>query len=362
MQNNNSLPNYLKFFKIAFLIAVILVFVSSIIYFFFGFNKGFDLKGGTQLVVSFELSDIDISNEKDFEKASNDVKSILDKNNISVNSFQVLGKYDSQNFVITFDNISDEELEKVRIEINENFSASFASLTDEEQVNTLGKLEDLTRKTTVVGSLIDYNLVMITISALIFLLSIACIYACFRFKVGGALTIVFGLVFDLVVFLSLIILFRVEVNRYIFAVCSLIYALSLYSSVSMMLEIKSLAKEPNNSNLSNADIANLYISKTWKTTFLKYVIAFAFSLVLCLVLIPNVIYTSLACFVGFVVLFASHLLILPAFWAFINVKKETFTKQGIVRTNVVEKKVASTQNEILENNNDEDAEVIEIKE
>ncbi len=359
MQNNSSAPNYLKYFKTTLISLLVIIFVSTIMFLFYGFNRGVDFKGGTQLIVDFENSNINIENTDDFNFANREVQKILDNNNIIVNSFQIEGTYGVQSFVITFSEKSSSVVQKIRLEINSLLQDDFSALSQEEQIAALGTIRDLTMKTTQINSFVDSTLILSTTLALVIALIIICIYSTIRFKYAGAITILFGLVFDVLLFLSAIVLLRIEINRYIFTLICLVFAVSLYTSASMFLKIRDIAKDPNNIELSNAQVANFYLKESWKSNFVKYLFAFVMGLILTLVLSPNLVYACLAGLVGLVIIFITHHLLIPAFWVNINVNKETFTKHGVVK--VDSKTIKIESKEISTNDKDDNAEVIEVK-
>ena len=361
--NETKNADYLKFFKPCLIVTLILIVISAFIVGFLGFNTNVDFYGGTQLVVEFTNSNINIDNDEDFSTADSGVREILSRHGININSFQVQGEYNSKSFVITFDNVSDDILNTIRLEINSKFNTS-------NHYNDLGNKQDiidsnfdLTRDTSVIDSFIASDIFISIISTLLFALTIICIYACFRVKVAGGLTILFGAIFDIVLMLCFIALARIEVNRYIFVVLGLITALSVYASSNMMFDIKEKAKDPSLSTKSNYEIANLSIDSSWKKSLGIYLGIFLILVIWGIFTTTNVLHTLLAILAGVVVVFGTHLFVTPAFWVAINRQKETFTKHGIIRTDKsVDAVVVNKENDNNQNDQDKDAEVIEINE
>ena len=74
---SNKLTDFTKFFKPCLIVALILIVVCSVLVGVFGFNKGLDLTGGTQLVVDFSLTDVKTEDDKQLGEAQQKVKNIF---------------------------------------------------------------------------------------------------------------------------------------------------------------------------------------------------------------------------------------------------------------------------------------------
>ena len=353
--NKRRNVDYTRFFKPCLIVIFALILISAVVVGLFGFNLGLDFTGGTQLVVEFTNTSIEAENDEDLANARDEVVKILGEHNVDINSFQVQGAYNSRSFVITFANVSDDVLNSIRLDINR-------VLNEDDSITSsiLNTSTDLTRNTSEIDSFVLSSEFLTIVSTLIFAVTLICIYACFRFKVAGGLTILFGAVVDILLLLSFIILARIEINRYIFTVLALIMALSIYASVSMLIDIKDKARDPNLSTKSNADIVNLSVEESWKKSLFVYLTAFVLLIIWGILSTTNVLYVLIAIIAGIAVVFGTHIFVAPAFWSAIQKTKETFTKRGIIRTEntgkTAVKPVVTT-----ENNKDDSAEVIEVK-
>jgi preprotein translocase subunit SecF len=317
--------NYLSFIKPILSVCLAIVFVAGLLVAFYGFNYGFDITGGTQLVVDFTLSNVDIDNAEDFDTASSEVQEILTSNGVLVNSFQVQGDYGTKSFVVTFKKTSELNLQNIRLQINEQFNATenYQTYVDEDnEVAFLGTDYDLTRSTSTVESFIGSEEFVETVGAMLFALTIVMIYAFFRVKFGGALAIFFGGLFDVVMTLAFLAIVRIEINSYIFVVMALVLAYSIYSSADFGFNLKEKLKDQNFDDKTNSQLANMVVDENWKKNFAVAICSLVGLTVIGLLCYRNVMYVCLAGLVGVVVVFASHIFVVPAFYAFFAKPRE----------------------------------------
>ena len=356
MKSNEALKstNYVKFFKPCLIVILAIILIGAVVVGFFGFNTSLDFSGGTQLVVEFTGTNYPASDDETLAKAEGEIRQILYDYNVDINSFQIQGEYNSRAFVITFKNVEGQTLDKIRLDINKLLKED-----DSLDSSILGEQEDLTFRTSKIDSFVASSEFLTIVSALIFAITLICVYACFRFKVAGALTILFGAVADLLLFLSFVALARIEVNRYLFVALALIMIVSVYASVSMFIDIKQKAKEPSLSTKSNQDLVNMYVDQNWKKNLFIYVAVCLALVVWGILSTTNVMYTLIALIAGLVVIFGTHIFVVPAFWSSIQRTRETFTKRGILRTEA-SGKVAVKQEKL--NEKDSSAKVIDVEE
>ena len=347
---NSNKPDFTKFFKPCLYVALILFCISAIIVGVFGFNKGFDFVGGTQIIVDFDLTEVNTEDDKQLSDAQKTIKKIISENNAEVNSFQEQGSYVTKEFVITINKTSDENIRNIRIAINKEYNTSeqYKNLTNKDEI--LGTNGDLTKNTTSIDGFVNPKILLTVVATLLFALTIATIYALFRVKARGAITIAFGGVLDVVITLCFVAITRIEINKYIFVVMALVLCLSVYASASLMLKIKENARNPHYLNLSNKEVVNLTVGESVNQTIFTYLGAFILAVVWCIFGTQNILYSLLSCLAGIAVVLATHIFVLPAFWSAISSKKETFTKQGVARVETV--KV---------DKKDDNAEVVEVE-
>ena len=329
------------------IVAFVLVVASAIMLAVCGFNKGFDFTGGTQLVVQFELTDLDIENQEDCETASTEIKGILREHSITVNSFQTQGDYGSKSFVITFQNASEDDVNAVRVAINQKYNTSgeFADLVAHNKAEEIiGKSTDLTKQTAHIDGLIEKGTLLTTIAAVIFSLTVLTVYACFRLTIAGSLSMLFSTLLGIVGTLCLVVLSRIQINTYIFATLGLVALANVFASSDLLFTIKDLNKDKTYSDYTTYDLSNLAVSRTFNKNLIVYIISFVLSILVGVLSFTNILHVALVAFAGLVVTLAVSTFITPALYASFNQKRI---------------KVPSSN---VQNNQDKNAEVIEIKE
>jgi len=358
--NSSKKHDFLSFLKPILTVCFAFVLVASVIVGFYGFRSSVDINGGTQLVVDFVNSNVDIEDETELNEASTTVREILQENGVTVNSFQVQGEFGTKSFVITFEDVSQLTLQNIRLAINEEFNASetYADfVTDENAVGILDNNYDLTRSTSTIDSFISSDELLVTISTLLFALTILMLYAFFRVKLAGAFSIFFGGVFDILMSLAFIALARVEINSYIFVVMTFTLAVSIYMSAEFSFNIKDKLKDGQFAEKSTYELANIVVEENWKKNLMIAICSFVGLVIIGLVSFGSVMYVALASLVGMVVVFASHTFVVPALYVFFARNREAFSavKPNKKLETTITKEVESKTNDI-----DKTAKVIEI--
>lgn len=371
--NSSKKRDFLSFIKPILTVCFALIVLSSVLVGFYGFRANVDINGGTQLVVDFAVSNVDIEDEVKLNEASNKVKEILQDNDVSVNSFQVQGDFGTKSFIVTFEKTSQLTLQNIRLAINEEFNASetYADFVEDENATAiLDDNFDLTRRTSTIGSFISSDEFLVTLSTLLFALTILMIFALFHLKLAGALAMFFGGVFNVVMSLVFIAIARVEINSYIFVVMGLTLAVSVYMSADFAFNIKEKKKDQQLADKSIREIANIVVGENWKKNFVMSICSLVGLVIIGLISYGSVMYVALGSLVGMIVVFASHIFVVPAFFVFFSrgremskVNKVADTSKTIKTNEVKKEKVENEESEVETQTNDEDksAKVIEIE-
>ena len=367
MKSKSSLKDkkidFLKWLKPSLIVSLILVVIASIFWGVFGFNKGFDFTGGTQLVVDFSAQN-NLQTDEGVAEVSKGIREILNENDVEINSFQLQGEYYEKCFVITFKETDIDTVRNIRLQINAKYNQAeeYLDLAVDQKEKVLDDEAyysvDMTRGTTEIDSLISPTAVITTISTVVFALIIAMIYACFRFKTAGALTIVFAGVFATVLTAAFVLITRIEINTYFFAVLGLVLIASVYGSADFLFNVKQKTKDPMLTDKTNHDLANIVLNENLVKNIVVYSSILVASLLLGIVAVLNILHLSLAVVVGLAVTFASNLFVVPAFWATINKKRELSRPTAILNNKDDSAEVVEVEEET--NDNDENQEVVEV--
>lgn len=318
-KKTNTCFDVMKLFKPALIAMLVLVIAAGVLVGIFGFNKGVDFTGGTQLVVQFENSNIDIENSTDFEIASNGVRKILNGNGVKIESFQTQGEYGTKTFVVTFKKTSNKTLQDIRVAINKQFndSEAFFEVKDDAArcVEFLGDGFDMTRQTTQINATQSSKTWFIVGAGMLFALVLAVVYACIRFKTLGGLTMAIASIVDVLLTLCIVAVARVEINSYIFAVTAVILCTSVFATADFLFAAKEKGADPTLKIKSNAELAGVAVDSLWKKNQVAYIIALVASLIVGVITVQSILHVALSCIAGLAVVYATHLFVVPALWS-----------------------------------------------
>ena len=287
---------------------------------------------------------------KHWQNCSNKINEILNKNGVSVNSFQEQGEYSYKSFVITVKTKNENTIYNIRLDINKEFnnSSAFANLvSSSEEFKILEDdnytMHDITKKTTTIDGLISPTAVIATISTLLFAIVACMVYALFRVKVAGGLTIVLSGVLSVLLTVAFLAITRIEINTYFFVCLGLIEFVSLMTTLEFLFAAKQKLKDPLLTDKTNEELANKVVHENFVKTILTYACCGVACVILGLIGVLSILKLALVSFVGLVVSLAVNLFVVPAFFAKASKKRD-----------LVKPVYAS-------NDVDKDAEVIEVE-
>ena len=218
--------NFVSQFSYAKYLSYSIIILGIIFYFFEGPTLGIDFKGGTELIV--QLDD-----------------NLSDKENVIA-----LLNYKS----IKFSNIKTYGSDKVRIlfedDVNQNLLSSFFNIVSYNKI----------------GSTISSDLKYDAIKALSIALLLIGLYIIIRFDWYSAIGSIFALFHDILIVMTLLILFSYEFNINIIAAFLIIIGYSLNDTIVIFDRMRENIYEYSNMQLS--DIINLSLNETFNRTII----------------------------------------------------------------------------------------------
>lgn len=346
-----------------YLIAISVILLFALIFgLIFGFNKGFDFVGGTQITVDFaedsiEHNDKNLTYDEYLKEVSSTVKDIISSNGGKIHSFQVQDIDGGTSFVVTIRQKSPSTLKQIRLELNREFNdfSEYKDLADDEKYKILDQYFDITKNTSAIESLILPNTIIACIAGLLTVLTAVFVYCCFRLKLASSLTLLFGGILNLVVFCALMILSRIEINAYFFALLALILLVSIYNSLNFFFDIKEKLKDPKLNSKSNKELAEIVLKEDFIKNISVYAVCLAIALIFGIFGVVSILHLGLATILGLVILFVTHSFILPEVWILLNKKNEYIRPIPKQKKNEVEVMAGK-------NNADKLAKVVEVDE
>tara|TARA_B000000557_G_scaffold218725_1_gene186256 strand:+ start:1490 stop:2362 length:873 start_codon:yes stop_codon:yes gene_type:complete len=218
--------NFVSQFKYAKYLSYSLIFLGVILYFFKGPTLGIDFKGGTEVIVKL---DDNLSTKEQLATYLNS-KSI---------KFSNIKTYGNDNIRILFENDMDQNL------ISKNIN-----------VVSFNKI----------GSTISSDLKYDALKALSIALLLIGLYIIIRFDWYSAIGSIFALFHDILIVMTLLILFSFEFNVNIIAAFLIIIGYSLNDTIVIFDRMRENIYEYSNMELS--EIINLSLNETFNRTII----------------------------------------------------------------------------------------------
>ena len=218
--------NFVSQFKYAKYLSYSLIFLGVILYFFKGPTLGIDFKGGTEVIVKL---DDNLSTKEQLATYLNS-KSI---------KFSNIKTYGNDNIRILFENDMDQNL------ISKNIN-----------VVSFNKI----------GSTISSDLKYDALKALSIALLLIGLYIIIRFDWYSAIGSIFALFHDILIVMTLLILFSYEFNVNIIAAFLIIIGYSLNDTIVIFDRMRENIYEYSNMKLS--EIINLSLNETFNRTII----------------------------------------------------------------------------------------------
>lgn len=252
--------NFVKNFKNFLATSIAIVLLAAIIFGFFGFNTNFTMSNGHLFKVTFgtELT----LEEK--ESVVNTVKDVLLQNEVHHSRVVVEGEYENNTVVVL---IRGSLLNKTGEELQDAFTAISDEIKLEiENDHTFGglKISDLQKTSPIsILSRIGDLAYVIAIIAVAF-----AVYALIKYEALTALAMIIGALHDVLLFVAVIVLARIEISTFIFlaAVFAFIYSLIVnsinFDAIHTGLQKEKFVKQ------TNAQM----IDKVWKGNISKHAV------------------------------------------------------------------------------------------
>jgi len=325
---NSKFDFYKHFWK--FVIApAVLVITAIVLLCTVGFNAGFDFTGGTQITVfsnndkTFEgsaVSSYDLEKSEDYNAFLEEIKETLKENDTTALSYQKtiltveeLGIYDGHAVVVRVQELDEQKVSSLTQKIAKNFG--YDQATNEENAS------DAVISSTI-SPVITQGTLNLVIIALLSAIAILFVYLTFRLGVSGAMSVIFGLAFDVLMMLCFALVFRLQVEIWFLAGVIVLMLFSFINNILLFNNIKNNATngkfevDGKYSRASNKDIINYSI----KESLSRQTVFACISLVtICLVSIiatVGVRAAMLPFLFGMLASIYASVFILPVLWAY----------------------------------------------
>ncbi len=235
-------------------------------------NIGIDFQGGTILTIEFENAE---ENAQKYDENLTKIKSVAESNGITISRDQKSGE---STIIVQYVNYAKEkgsEDASAMQETNQKIKTQLLEMSDN---GTIGKIAENGITFTTIGNTSSKNLLKTAAIAVAIALACMLVYIIIRFDFYSALATIVALLHDIIIMMSLSVIFYVEIGDSIVAALITIVAYSINNTIVVFDRIRSdikpykKAKEPYDVPKIVNDAIFGTMTRTIYTTFTTIVV------------------------------------------------------------------------------------------
>ena len=272
------------------LVALILTLVGH------GINLGIDFSGGLSMQYDMKTS-----------VASSAVSAVLDGMGVKSSTVTVQGK-DNNEVNIRIKDVSKDDIQKVQATFEENIKKDYPDAVSVGDVNYVGP---------VAGATLVKNAVISVLLAAVLML----IYIAIRFDLNSGIAAVFGLLHDVLIMLSFMVIFRslIQMNSSFIAAALTIVGYSINNTIVIFDRIRENAKKMP--TVAREEVTNISIRESLGRTICTTVTTLITIVALCILGVASIREFALPIIVGILSGVYSANMINGDVWAFLEEKR-----------------------------------------
>ncbi len=322
-----------KVFYIVPLFVILVMLVCGMCYQFtdtqqYFANIGIDFQGGTILTIEFQ--DADANSEKydaNLAVIKSVVEDVLSEENISVSRDQKSGESTIIVQYVNFKNGADDakSMNVANLEIKDKLNAK----SDNGEISKIVSINDTT-----IGNTSSRNLLKTAAIAVAIALACMLVYIIIRFDLHSALATIVALLHDLIIMMSLSIIFYVEIGDSIVAALITIVAYSINNTIVVFDKVRSTMKPIKQSRTEKYDIGQVVntsifgtMTRTIYTTFTTLIVM----IILVAIGVASIKTFGLPIIFGLIAGFYSSVFIAAPLWADFKTLGKKITKDRVNR-------------------------------
>ena len=263
-----------------------------------GINLGIDFEGG-------------LSRQYDMKAAvaSADVSSVLSDMGIKSSTVTVQGR-DNNEAIIRIKDVSKDDIQKVQAEFEENIKKAYPEAVSVGDVNYVGPVAGAT--------LVKNAIISVLLAAALML-----IYIAIRFDLNSGIAAVFGLLHDVLIMLSFMVIFRsvIQMNSSFIAAALTIVGYSINNTIVIFDRIRENAKKMP--TIAREEVTNISIRESLGRTICTTVTTLITIVALCILGVASIREFALPIIVGIISGVYSANMINGYVWAFLEEKRRS---------------------------------------
>lgn len=285
--------------RICLIISAVIIVAALLLHLFgMGINLGIDFSGG-------------LSMQYDMKTAVNasDVTAVLDKMGVVDNTVQVQGA-NSNEVNIRIKNLDKDDVQKVQADFEAGVKEIYPEAESVGDVNYVGP---------VAGETLVRNAVISVLLAAALML----IYIAIRFDLNSGIAAVFGLLHDVLIMLSFMVIFRsvIQMNSSFIAAALTIVGYSINNTIVIFDRIRENAKKMP--TVAREEVTNISIRESLGRTICTTVTTLITIVALCILGVASIREFALPIIVGIISGVYSANMINGYVWAFLEEKRRS---------------------------------------
>ena len=263
-----------------------------------GINLGIDFEGGLSMQYDMKTA-----------VAAANVSAVLDTMGVKSSTVTVQGRNDNE-AVIRIKDVSKDDIQKVQAEFEENVKKDYPEAVSIGDVNYVGP---------VAGATLVKNAVISVLLAAALML----IYIAIRFDLNSGIAAVFGLLHDVLIMLSFMVIFRsvIQMNSSFIAAALTIVGYSINNTIVIFDRIRENAKKMP--TVAREEVTNISIKESLGRTICTTVTTLITIVALCILGVASIREFALPIIVGILSGVYSANMINGYVWAFLEEKRRS---------------------------------------
>ena len=285
--------------KICLIISGAIILVAVVLTIFgHGINLGIDFEGGLSMQYDMKAA-----------VASADVSNVLSEMGIKSSTVTVQGR-DNNEAVIRIKDVSKDDIQKVQADFEESIKQTYPEAVSVGDVNYVGPVAGAT--------LVKNAIISVLLAAALML-----IYIAIRFDLNSGIAAVFGLLHDVLIMLSFMVIFRsvIQMNSSFIAAALTIVGYSINNTIVIFDRIRENAKKMP--NVAREEVTNISIKESLGRTICTTVTTLITIVALCILGVASIREFALPIIVGILSGVYSANMINGYVWAFLEEKRRS---------------------------------------
>ena len=285
--------------RICLIISGAIILIALVLTIFgHGINLGIDFEGGLSMQYDMKAT-----------VSSGDVSAVLDGMGVSSSTVTVQGREDNE-VNIRIKDVSKDDIQKVQADFEAGIKEKYPEAVSIGDVNYVGP---------VAGATLVKNAVISVLLAAALML----IYIAIRFDLNSGIAAVFGLLHDVLIMLSFMVIFRsvIQMNSSFIAAALTIVGYSINNTIVIFDRIRENAKKMP--NVAREEVTNISIKESLGRTICTTVTTLITIVALCILGVASIREFALPIIVGILSGVYSANMINGYVWAFLEEKRRS---------------------------------------